>query len=189
MSFSLCMDPFDFFLVSDQFGIPAETDGILGLAQGKQPRGFNVPEDFEVGPLFLDTLDFAQHITEKAFSTRFSDTFGESFVDFGPYREEEMSNIDEMVDIPCNKGFFYSSFPQGVRFGEEADGQEFALGGTEAVFTTGISLSMVPSSLSGVFFKRLMENVEEYYEENGVFYANCGSAMPDLYFMFEEHWI
>jgi len=188
-SFSLCMDPLDFFLITDQFGIPPETDGIMGLAQGRTPRGFNIPSDFEVGPLFLDTLSFAQHITEKAFSTRFSGTFGESFVDFGPYREEEMSSIGELVEIPCNKGFFYSSIPQGIRFGEEASGQEFALNGSEAIFTTGMSISMVPSSLSSVFFQRLMSGVDEYFEENGVFYANCGSKMIDLYMMFEEHWI
>lgn len=188
-SFSLCMDPLDFFLVTEQFGIQKEVDGILGLAQGRRPRGFNVPEDYEVGPLFLDTLSFAQHITEKAFSTRFSGTFGESFIDFGPPREEEMSSIGELVEIPCNKGFFYSSIPQGIRFGDASAGQEFALDGAEAIFTTGVSISMVPSSLSSVFFKRLMVDVEEYYEENGVFYANCGSEMKDLFMMFEEHWI
>ena len=31
-SFSLCMDPFDFFLIKEQFGIPPEADGVLGLA-------------------------------------------------------------------------------------------------------------------------------------------------------------
>lgn len=30
-SFSLCMDPYEFFLIQNQFGIPDETDGILGL--------------------------------------------------------------------------------------------------------------------------------------------------------------
>ena len=91
-SFSLCMDPLDFFLISDQFGIPEEADGILGLAQGRRPRGFNIEDDFEVGPIIVDVFARAQHITEKAFSTRFSGRFGQSFVDFGPQREEEMSS-------------------------------------------------------------------------------------------------
>ena len=188
-SFSLCMDPFDFFLITEQFGIPEETDGILGLAQGRRPRGFNLPDDFEVSPLFLATLNFAQHITEKSFSTRFSGPFGESFVDFGPGREEEMSSLGEQVEIPMNKGFFYSAIPTGIRFGEAANGQAYALNGIEAVFTTGISLSMVPSSLSDVFFKRLMADMQEYYEDNGVFYANCGSPMKDLFLMFQGHWL
>jgi hypothetical protein len=55
-SFSLCVDPFEFFLIGDQFGIPEEVDGILGMAQGYNPSGDYLPDDFEVGPLFLDLL-------------------------------------------------------------------------------------------------------------------------------------
>ena len=146
-------------------------------------------DDFEVGPLFVDIFATAQHITEKAFSTRFSGPFGESFVDFGPQREEEMSSIGELVDIPMNKGFFYSAIPQGIRFGEKAAGQAFALNGAEAVFTTGISVSMVPASLSSVFFKRLMEDVSDYYEDNGVFYTSCSTVMKDVFIMVQNHWI
>ena len=73
-------------MVSEQFGIPEEVDGILGLAQGYSPRkGFNMPGDFEVAEtFFLDVLFDAQHILEKSFSTYFTGKFGESFVDFGP---------------------------------------------------------------------------------------------------------
>ena len=90
-----------------------------------------------------------------------------------------------------NKGFFYSSVPQGIRFGEAAGGQAFALDGAEAIFTTGNGISMVPASLSSVFFKRLLQdvNAEAFYELNGVFYINCGTPLKDLFFMFEEHWI
>ena len=57
--------------MEEQFGIPEEVDGILGLAQGFAPRaGFNMPDDFEVteNP-FIDTLFTAQHILDKGFST------------------------------------------------------------------------------------------------------------------------
>ena len=37
-TFQWCIEPFNFFLVTEQFGIPEEVDGILGLAQGYQPR-------------------------------------------------------------------------------------------------------------------------------------------------------
>ena len=102
-----------------------------------------------------------------------------------------MSSIGERVDIPMNKGFFYSSVPQGIRFGDTAAGQAFALDGAEAIFTTGNGISMVPASLSSVFFKRLLQdvNAEAFYELNGVFYINCGTPLKDLFFMFEEHWI
>ena len=182
------MDPFQFFLVSEQFGIPEDADGILGLAQGKTPRVSYLPEDYKVGPLILDVLMQAGHITEKAFSTSFTGRFGQSFVDFGPPREEEMSSKAEFVEIPVNKGFFYTAIPQGVKFGAISDGEEFALSGVQAVFTTGTSISMVPNSLSEAFFKRMLEGTEAY-EENGIYYNNCGYDMKDLWFMFEEHWI
>ena len=82
-SFSLCIDPFQFVLITDQFGIPEEVDGVLGMAQGYNPRGFNMPDDFEVGPLLLDYLRLAEHITTKSFTTRFTGRFGDNFVDFG----------------------------------------------------------------------------------------------------------
>lgn len=99
------------------------------MAQGLPPRGIALPSDYEVGPLFLDVLNAAQHITEKAFSTRFTGPFGESFVDFGPAREDEMSSIDEYIEIKVNDGFFYSSIPQGIKFGSKASSETFAAGG------------------------------------------------------------
>ena len=188
-SFSLCMDPVQFFLVSDQYGIPSDADGILGLTQGKEPRsGFNLPSDFEVAPLFLDNLEYAYHIFEKSFSTRFTGRFGQSFVDFGPYRAEEMSDVNDFVEIPVNEGYFYSIVPQGIRFGSELAGEEFVLDGSQAIFTTGISVSMVPSSLSSIFFKRLLDG-SDAYEENGVFFSNCGVELPDVWIMAGGYWI
>ena len=48
---------------------------------------------------------------------------------------------------------------------------------------------LVPKSLSSVFFKRLMKDVPEYYEDNGVFYTSCGTPMKDLFLMFQNYWI
>ena len=145
-----------------------------------------LPEDFEIGPLYLDNLKRAQHITEKAFSTHFSGRFGESYVDFGPARASAMSSVDDFVEIEVNEDFFYTIEPQGIRFGQEVGGDAFGLNGIEAIFTTGLSISMVPSSIAQPFFKRLLEGIssEDAYEENGVFYANCGAQFKDIYFMF-----
>ena len=46
-------------------------------------------------------------------------------------------------------------------------------------------MSMVPSSIAEPFFKRLLEGIssEDAYEDNGVFYANCGTQFKDVYFM------
>ena len=122
--------------------------------------------------MLLDYLDLVGLISSKTFSTHFSGSSGESFIDFGQSRESAVSDSRDMVDIKVNKGFFYSAIPQGVRFGEELSGQEFALDGSEAIFTTGLSLSLVPRSISPEFFKRLLDGVNAY-EDNGVFYNDC----------------
>lgn len=77
---------------------------------------------------------------------------------------------------------------QGVRFGSALDGAEYKLAEVEAVFTTGISLSMVPSSVSKDFFKKLLSGTTAY-EKNGIFYAKCDDKFDDVWFMFEYHWI
>ena len=99
-----------------------------------------------------------------------------------------MSSLDEYVEIPMNKGFFYWTIPQGVRFGNAETGEEFFLDGSSAVFSTGVSLSMVPSTISEAFFKRLLEGTDAF-EQNGIFYANCGTEMKDMWIMIEENWI
>ena len=99
-----------------------------------------------------------------------------------------MSNISDYVEIPMNQGYFYWTTPTGVRFGDEATGGEFSLDGSQAIFSTGVSLSMVPSTISEAFFKRLLEGADAF-EQNGIFYANCGTEMKDMWIMIEENWI
>ena len=84
-SFSNCINPFTFFLVTDQFGLSPEIDGVLGLTLGG--RMADTPTDFKVGPLFLEKLYEEGNITQKAFSTHFSTLEGQSFVDFGPPKD------------------------------------------------------------------------------------------------------
>ena len=101
-----------------------------------------------------------------------------------------MSSLDELVEIPVNQGFFWTTIPQGVRFGGD-DSNAFVLPRADAVLSSGTNVSFVPSSFSTEFFQRLMSTVSKnaWYEFNGVFYANCGETLPDLYIMLEEHWI
>ena len=99
-----------------------------------------------------------------------------------------MSNISDYVEIPMNQGYFYWTTPTGVRFGDEATGGEVSLDGSQAIFSTGVSLSMVPSTVSDAFFKRMLKG-SNAYESNGVFYANCAEEMQDLWIMIEDHWI
>ena len=99
-----------------------------------------------------------------------------------------MSSIDDYVEIPVNKGYFYTAVPQGVRFGGETSDKEFKLPVIEAVFTTGVSVSMVPSSIAKDFITRLLDGVDAV-EKNGVFHVNCGERVDDIWIMVEEHWI
>ena len=72
-----------------------------------------------------------------------------------------------------------------MRFGS---GDAYSLDGSKAVFTTGISLTMVPASISQNFFEKLLDGIP-HYEKNGVFYTNCGIVIRDVYIMFETYWI
>lgn len=96
----VCIDPFNFFLVTEQSGIPSEVDGIVGLALGGTPRGFNMPSYYKLGYLYLDFLRVLGHVEQKTFSTSFAGAQGESFIDFGPEDKKAMSDISEQVAIP-----------------------------------------------------------------------------------------
>ena len=110
-----CVSPFKWQIITEQTGIPPQVDGILGLTQGKDPRGGEdavvFPEDFVIGPLYIDFLQKGGWITEKAFSTHFEGFDGSSFIDFGPKVASSYSTDDEVVTINMEKGFFYSAFP------------------------------------------------------------------------------
>ena len=74
---SSCVDPFKFFLISEQYGIPDEVDGIWGLAMGYSSIGMNAIErGYNQGDLFLDEIRLLGHITETSFSTHFTGRTG-----------------------------------------------------------------------------------------------------------------
>ena len=108
----------DFFLIADQFGLPDQVDGIMGLTLGGQPTGVALPSDYEVAPLPLNQFMNAGHITgQKMFSTNFASGPRRSFIDFGPYRESSMSDPMELTTFAVDEGYFWSARPEGVRFG------------------------------------------------------------------------
>ena len=119
-----------------------------------------MPNDYEVGFLLLDYLDLVGLVSSKQFSTHFTGRDFDSFVDFGASKSEAM--LGNQVSIPMKRGFFYSAVPQGVRFGGTGSEKEYVLNGSEAVFTTGLSTSMVPSSVQEEFFKQLLDGIEAY---------------------------
>lgn len=71
--------------------MPEQIDGIMGLTLGGTPNSGILPKDYKVAPLPFDQFMNAGHIVgEKMFSTNFGS--GRNFIDFGPYRIENMSD-------------------------------------------------------------------------------------------------
>ena len=94
-----------------------------------------------------------------------------------------MSSLEEYIEIKCQKGFFYTSYPQGVRFGDELSLKQYKLEDKFAIFSSSLGVNMVPRSVSKDFFRILLEQTEAT-ERNGLFYVNCGARFDDVYFMF-----
>jgi len=189
MSFNNCVSPFKWLLVDDQFGLPSYVDGILGLTQGRNPQGSEqLPEDYSVGPLWLDFVFKSGYITEESFSTAFSGFQDRSFIDFGPPNNNSMIK-SLYAEINVDRGFFYSAVPEAIRFGDISKEKAFTLPETSpAIFSSSMSVSMVPSSVSSEFFSYLMSGIK-HVEDNGVFYIDCTIELPDVHFMFSNRWI
>jgi len=185
-----CITPFTWYMITQQYGIPAQVDGILGLTQGKTPREeVEFPRDFEIAPLFMDYLRLTNWVTEKAFSTHFEGFSGSSYIDFGPVNYQSMSSLEFYVELGSEKGFFYSVFPEGIRFGGKDDGDLYKLDGQIAIFSSGLEYTMVPRSVSEQFFVNLLRDIE-HVEKNGVFYVDCNVRRPrDTFILVQGRWI
>ena len=177
-------------MITEQFGIPPQVDGILGLTQGKEPRGdVPMPRDFEIGNLFMDYITRSGWVTEKTFSTHFEGFSGSSYLDWGPVNYTGISSLEYYVELGSNDGFFYSVFPNAIRFGNQEFGESFQIDEKVAVFSSSMSVSMVPKSISSDFFRNLMRDTD-YVEDNGVFYVECDARRPrDVYLLVQERWI
>ena len=148
----ICVDPFKFFLVSEQVGLPVDADGILGLAMGYSPRSSQqLPSDFNVGTLLVDSLRMNGHITTRSFSTLFSNQ--DSYIEFGPINLENTSG--ELIELQLSEGYFWTVVPEAIKFGSDEYGLD---GSIEAIITTGVSLSFVPSSISLEFFSYMLKD-------------------------------
>ena len=158
LSFNNCVSPFKWFLIEEQFGIPPQVDGVLGLAMGRTPQGALIPEDYSVGPLWLTHIYNNGYITDLSFSTHFEGFYGSSFIDFGPPVDANM-NKDYYAEIDVDEGFFYSATPQAVRFGGDEYPSYFTPDTTPAIFSSSMSVSLVPKSISKEFFKHLLKGI------------------------------
>jgi len=177
-------------MITDQYGIPAQVDGILGLTQGREPReDVPFPQDFEIGPLYMDYLALSGWITEKSFSTHFEGFSGSSYVDFGPVNYQSLASMEFYVELGSEKGFFYSFIPEGIRFGDADTPDIYKLQNKLAVLSSSMSVSMVPQSLSEEFFRNLLYKIP-HVEDNGVFYVDCDVDRPrDVFMLIQGRWL
>ena len=156
-SFSNCVNPFTFFMITDQFGLPSEIDGILGLALGEKNEA---PLDFKLGPLFLDRLYEEGNITQKSFSTHFSSIEGNSFVDFGPPRDNHMK-LESQRTIELDKTFFWQVNPTGIRFvRSDGDLNEFRVDEFKAILSSASEFTMVPAKIARPFFRKFLKKTK-----------------------------
>ena len=178
---------FNFFMIADQYGLPEQIDGVMGLTLGGRQSDGKLPSDYKVAPLPIDQFINAGHITgDKVFSTNFAT--GRSFIDFGPYKEANMSDPMGLVSFSVDQGYFWSAIPEGVRFGN-IDGKEYLLENLPGIFSSSSVFTGVPKSLSRNFFKMLLQDIDTELED-GIFYTSCSSQFEeDIYFMFGGNWL
>ena len=183
-SFSNCINPFTFFMITDQYGLPSEIDGILGLTLGQKN---DAPLDFKLGPLFLDKLYEEGHITQKSFSTHFSSVEGNSFVDFGTARDANM-NVETKKTIDVDDTFFWQVTPQGVRFTDlDGDVNEFKLDEFKAVLSSASEFTMVPAKIARPFFKKFLRGIKRKVDQ-GISFVDCSVDLPDVSLLIDGHW-
>ena len=191
LSFSNCVENFNWMMIYEQSGLPPQIDGILGLTQGRTPAGSSqdLPEDYSVGPLWLDHIYDYDYITEPQFSTHFEGFSGSSYIDFGPVQDQGLSDRSQTKTIQCDAGFFYSAIPMGVRFGNVVGENSYALENSPAIFSSSSSVSFVPRSVSKLFFEKLLKGIRYVNEDNGVYYAECSVRPNDVFMMFDNRWV
>merc|ERR1712228_898202 len=156
--------------------MPEEINAIMGLTLGGRPLGTILPTDYSVASSPLDQFINAGHITgDKQFSTNFASAGYNSFIDFGPFREDNMSDPQALQSFAVENGYFWATKPEGVRFGAVGEATEYLLDAYTGVFSSSSIFSAVPESLSENFFKILLED-KDYELEEGVFYTSCSTT-------------
>lgn len=87
---NLCLNDFEFFLISKQTGLTANLDGVLGLSRSSVPDG-KMPKNWRgIGPVYIHNLAKAGMIREnlfafylESFSNEHNQDGAVSFVDIG----------------------------------------------------------------------------------------------------------
>lgn len=87
-----CVDPFTFFIISEQESLDGGISGILGMALGAQTYNPSGQPEVIAGPILMNFLKAAGVATSKIFSLNL---LGEnSFIHFGPSKVEHIRDSE-----------------------------------------------------------------------------------------------
>ena len=128
-----------------------------------------------------------------SFSTHFSQSLYESYIDFGTYRVDGLSSVADYTRLNVNQGYFYSFYPDGVQFRNPAlvsagDTSRFNVDQKIAILSTGTRYNLVPSSIQKRFFELMLKGIK-YEEKNGVFYTKCSTRPASVEILVQGKWI
>ena len=104
-----CISRFRYLAIQTQGGIPSSVDGFLGLTQAD--------------PQFLNAMRDSNQITKRTFSFYVNKVGQASFIDIGEPQPSNMKGgAASMRYIPAiADDYFWSTYNQGVAFGETAN--------------------------------------------------------------------
>ena len=183
-----CVNPYPFFLITDQYGLPSDTvDGILGLTQASPIiAGVEPSNEFTTEVTYMNQLYNEGLLTEVLFATHFSQWAYGSWIDFGEVRPDSMSTPFDLVTMKVQDGYFYSLYPLAIQFRNPVitATKRFTIPPKIAILSTALSYNLVPSSLQERFFEFLLAGID-YVQKDGIFYVDCTTTLSDVELMVE----
>jgi len=139
----ICAKTFEWFEISQAYGLPDDCSGILGLSREGSA-------EMPSGPRLLDELIKQGVIDRNMFSFYMSGAFqgGESFLDIGDPVTEHMKQ-SQIAWINMDSHFYWmSNKATGIRF--ENDHKEYRICDSTicpVVFDSGTSVNFMPASI------------------------------------------
>ena len=120
---------------------------------------------------------------------------GVSHVDIGPPQTDSVKggSLDNVVNLPINKDFFWSTWLQGVAFSTTEDSNAFAFeeGFPYTITDTGSSHLFVPETYYEALIDKMVEAAgsPEYQITDGIVLTTCDAQWTSLFFMVNEYWV
>mmetsp|Transcript_33820 Transcript_33820/g.44671 ORF Transcript_33820/g.44671 Transcript_33820/m.44671 type:complete len:289 (+) Transcript_33820:339-1205(+) len=203
----VCLEEFEFFLVSEQEGLTSRIDGVLGLSRSKLPA--NLEKEWRgIGPLYVKHLAKAGLIKENTFSF-FLESYSDnkaltSFIDIGTPVEEHMRPGQPIVWFKLKPHMYWMvTNVSAVRFttqnGSIDKNKEYkwlkkGKHGYDAIFDSGTSLTMVPQDLYEMVLSKLLREGGDirWEKQDQMYLVNCKTGakkLPSLELLIDNYWV